>query len=793
MHPFSRILVLAAISILSAQTVSEQPPETWARRYIKARLNDVAHPYENGFTWDRDNSLGVVFQGHLGTYTALNDVWPAFGNVYNTNQTWYYTHENAAFTVTHPYDRPQKTCGAKTYYDESMKRFVIYGGSFHASDNGHYEVGPRGDTLVEEVLQSGGINHPRLPWVMDGASKQWYEMRSLLEGPPISNNWWGYNTNFVYVREYGLGVLMPANGPRVYMYSAHANSWFNIVTANPAAAITRSTPPAAYDLRNRVIVAPDSGSTHLLESGTWAWRNLTPSPAPAITSTQSGWYDGFSCMYYDRNSGKSIFVRDDGAQTWAFDAAAETWTQTATADHPGSGGSMAEGFTYDPAEKVGVLFSNQADEIWTYRHALPDTAQLEEPEGFVSTTTEDSVILTWSPASSGSTADKYYVFRATWSDHASSLASLVPGPYALVDSVAGTRFADAPPKAAQTFYSYSLRPAAGARTGDMSNPVFSRRPAPLCLTATVFSRNKVGLKWLADTAPDVAGYNVYRKKGAIPRYADLEKLNTAPVGPKPVFLDTTVAITGDTLFNYVVTTVNRFGQESGLSPRADTRISRVMGLWFDTTANTLNWSPTAADTFREYQVWVQPVGTFDGGVANFQRAFANIRDTFKVVSRTWHYKVRVVNAIGQSGHFSDLVPVASIWDENSGMLMGDGMLVRPESDPVWARVGLAPDEIAVERRPGRDYAQSDAPLLTVSPNPFNPSTTIRAARVPARASFGIFDARGRLIRDLTGLLKARPDGLVQVQWKADGIPAGVYFAVIRYGKMTKTAGMALIR
>jgi hypothetical protein len=108
-----------------------------------------------------------------------------------------------------------------------------------------------------------------------------------------------------------------------------------------------------------------------------------------------------------------------------------------------------------------------------------------------------------------------------------------PGPYALIDSVSGTAYADAPAKTAKTFYSYSILPARGVSRGVMSSPACSNRPVPMGLLVTLFSRTRVGLKWVADTVSD---YNVYRKYGAIPDRHELEKLHTSPVCPKPVMI-----------------------------------------------------------------------------------------------------------------------------------------------------------------------------------------------------------------------------------------------------------------
>ena len=157
------LFLLAATTLLSqaafAQDVSAQAAKSWVKRYTRPPLDTgaVVHPYENGFCWDADHQVGVVFGGHLGTTYDMRNTWPDFGEVYNTNQTWMYNHAQSAFTVTHPVFRPQKTCGGKIYYDDVLKRIVLYGGAFHASDNGYWEVDPAGNLLVKEDKQTSGI------------------------------------------------------------------------------------------------------------------------------------------------------------------------------------------------------------------------------------------------------------------------------------------------------------------------------------------------------------------------------------------------------------------------------------------------------------------------------------------------------------------------------------------------------------------------------------------------------------------------------------------------------------
>jgi hypothetical protein len=778
---FLLLCVPALFAATPTPALINQPAKSWVRQYRKPNLAAVVHAYENGFDWDWQNHVGMVFSGHLGTYGTQSES-DLYG-IFHTNQTWLYSHASGAFAPTNPMDRPCKRCGAKTYYCQYAGRFVIYGGRFGGhTDNGYYEVGTDGKTLTKEIDRD--LNHAQNPWAFDARTGQWYEMRPLMEGPDDGNGLEGYGSNWVYIKEYGAGMLLPPLGSRVYIYSVHSNAW-SLIQASAAAEIVPKTSnlPCAYDLKHRKVVVLNGSNTHTYDFHTRVWQRISATPAPSLGS--ESWYHGYSTMEYDINSGRTVFLSHNGTETWSFNLGTQAWTRETTAGNPPNSGSMGEGLTYDPLNHVTLLYSNRYDEIWTYRQAAVDTARVGEAGNVRAAVTETAVNITWDPPSFGQAPDRYYVYRAAWSDHLAAGQGLEPGPYVLIDSVSGTAYTDAPSKTAKTFYSYSVQPARGAARGIMSSPAFSNRPVPMGLLVTPFSRTRVGLKWVADTAADVTGYNVYRKYGAIPAHHELQKLNTSPVGPKPVFMDSTVNIIGDTIVTYVVTTVNRYGQESGLSPRADTRLARVRGFWADTAALTMHWFPALADTFQEYQIWSQQLVCRDCGAASFAKVpYPAFRDTFQVFSlpmaNQYHLKVRAVNAIGQIGFFSDLLPLASRNDDLAGMFRGDGMFRQPSYDPFWDLAGLAPGEIGVENHGHTDYRQDAVLDIHIYPNPVKRLVKINYELQIMNYEFkdihlAIYDVNGRCVADFSQ--KIHDSSFIicnSITWNPSGLPSGIY-------------------
>ncbi len=87
--------------------------------------------------------------------------------------------------------------------------------------------------------------------------------------------------------------------------------------------------------------------------------------------------------------------------------------------------------------------------------------------------------------------------------------------------------------------------------------------------------------------------------------------------------------------------------------------------------------------------------------------------------------------------------------------------------------------------------------LTVAPNPFNPTTSIRySVNAPGRVFLGVYDPTGRLITTLTDAV--RPEGEFSTTWdgrndQGRSVAGGVYFAHLRAGGDVTTTKMVLIR
>jgi hypothetical protein len=78
------------------------------------------------------------------------------------------------------------------------------------------------------------------------------------------------------------------------------------------------------------------------------------------------------------------------------------------------------------------------------------------------------------------------------------------------------------------------------------------------------------------------------------------------------------------------------------------------------------------------------------------------------------------------------------------------------------------------------------------PNPFNPTTTIRFALPTAGfAELSVYDAAGRALETIrAGYIEA---GVHEAQWRAEGRPSGVYWAVLKAGGKTASRKLVVLK
>jgi hypothetical protein len=131
---------------------------------------------------------------------------------------------------------------------------------------------------------------------------------------------------------------------------------------------------------------------------------------------------------------------------------------------------------------------------------------------------------------------------------------------------------------------------------------------------------------------------------------------------------------------------------------------------------------------------------------------------------------------------------------------GNLWLTHSEAPTAFCQQGLAAEGEepgAGANPPRREPVDVEEPvsgpvLQGAFPNPFNPVTHIRYS-LPAAGfvTLSVFDVRGRLVEVL--LKETRPVGDHATEWRAEGVPSGVYFCTLTWRESSTTQRLILLK
>jgi hypothetical protein len=288
------------------------------------------------------------------------------------------------------------------------------------------------------------------------------------------------------------------------------------------------------------------------------------------------------------------------------------------------------------------------------------------PARILVTATEQVVKITW-PSEPGV---QYEVFRA--------VAAPLPGVFAKITAkpVVGGNFDDRTVERGKV-YLYQVAAVGAARR---SLPAANQPWRPAGLVASVESAREVRLRWKPGVEADLAGYRVYRAKGA-----ELEKgeglLLTPQLLREPRFVDAMIDLSDGVICSYWVTAVNYAGIESGASPLAYTAPDAPDALGVpegvapsDGVGNRLNhavnWTWPADVKIAGFNVYhaTEHIDTLlaEGGWDRFWTLWTKVNDQplagreFILPApadgpRNHYFYIRAVNVLGQEGFLTDIV------------------------------------------------------------------------------------------------------------------------------------------
>lgn len=616
-HIVFLLIGLAAIMPRTGSAANETPTNQWVLLPVTAP-NIV---WETGIAYDPDSRWIVRHGGHtIGSYAQ-------------DNYTDLFDLQSLRFARSRAPLRPQRRCLVDVAYVDSARRVVtVNGGSSHGSlpqgaPNGDYtsivQGDPRGPWLYAPPRKwpaEGAANGGRA-WPSDGEGDVWEDCRTI--GPQ-----WKRAAHSPICYDPVSDTLFGVSGDTLNLFSPRLNR------------VQQLPLPPAMGARvgHALGIDPAAGKLVLFggsKDGGWVWARG------------------------DRAQNYRQSVMND---TWIFDLATRAWRQAEITTKPPRGAPLVDHLpmpmVYHPPTGTLLMLQSPLDayepdntrwpaaELWSF------DARAEEWSRVTLATARDQ------PAFPGHLA---------YAAHADALVLWGGGRDGAVEG-GGSR-------GALSRQIRTIRVRIPGRAPVDLAPLIKPAPEPWRpsgLTASVETPQRVTLRWRAGQEPDIAGYKVYRARGAEIAQAKAVCLTGAPVA-ETRFADSAVDLADGVLRVYYVTAVNRAGIESGPSPLAYTAPDAVTHL--DATMATgaagkrtvtLSWRwPTDVKVagFHVYHATRHINGT---GGAEFRKLWTR-RTAAPIAARSYTHElsadepelqlfyIRAVNVLGQEGFHTDIV------------------------------------------------------------------------------------------------------------------------------------------
>jgi hypothetical protein len=321
------------------------------------------------------------------------------------------------------------------------------------------------------------------------------------------------------------GAGWGANNNQLHCYDAYTNELMLLDAENKPS--PRDNAGLSYDeKRNKLLMfgaqylSDENTYIYDLATNVWTSHDISPRPDSTAGDYYSDRYSSVPSIAYDSIHDKHLAVifegntadegdlNDGSLNTWVFDMGTMTWNEAAESEPHGSGCAKVRGrnLTFSPMDNMFILespywencsASNVVNELWTYTYSNSGSF-IPRPDAPIVTTTQSSVSVSWN-AISGAT--QYNIYRAT-----GTIPNLTFSKIATASSLSYLDTAVIP----GTIYYYRYAPIIGGVEGRQS---FFGRTQPKVMKAPVVSaRNDYGadIEWTTHSAPDIAGYNLYR-------------------------------------------------------------------------------------------------------------------------------------------------------------------------------------------------------------------------------------------------------------------------------------------
>ncbi|GIW92281.1 MAG: hypothetical protein KatS3mg110_0322 [Pirellulaceae bacterium] len=645
--------------------------------------------YEGACVWDTKHQLMIRYGGHNqgGGGEQGSEIW-----TFNPVTAHWKLHE----PNTSP---PGICCGQQNLYDP-IRGWYLRFPAFSASHGWQWHR--------EVWLNDASV------WRYELESNTWKNLRPYPTAHPRPLRCAAWDTHHQVVVMFG----GEGSSEGTQVYDPRSNTW--TAMHPPEQPAFRSGGNMAYDQRHRVFVLfgaqfTNDPHTWLYDLRTNRWRDAQPAVMPPTDRNDA-------VLTYDAVSGKVVAIvkvpaaDEDSAgrlETWVYSVTDNNWSRLDAKPEPDFSGNRARQLMYASSLNV-VLLENRThpptgpaeQQIWTLRLADPPRvpADAEAHVAAQLTTTENTVLLSWEPASAH--IQRYRILRGQadkpWQAQMVELAS-VPA--------SQTQYEDTTVQRGRIYFYRIVAMDMQGATRAESHLLRTQPNLITELVVSVVDPQQVAVTWQPPhPADDVVGYVVERavvevwsddqllrlKKrtpplqlpsvGAIRRVGTFVPVSSAPV-PQTSFIDRTIdlntpaQIEGEpveeirwheenldragtaypyAVYAYRVRAVNRLGVAGGPSPAVFTIPSAPQWV-FSREENGkchLKWAPNPESSIVGYRIYRMD-GRFDSAPIRRLTEKPVQATTFideQAGDVTRRYYIVAVDGLGQEGH-----PSAPVW------------------------------------------------------------------------------------------------------------------------------------
>jgi hypothetical protein len=375
------LLAAVGASAQDPPTMKDHPINQWVLQSPREGQSVPAFPYEGSGAYDPVGKRWIHHAGHDGIPQSFH--------------TFTFDLSSGRWEQKFPPTSPPGVCcvDGTNAFDTANRRFVRFpGGSL-----GHGFQWSRGVKLKESAV-----------WLYDPVTNQWTNMRPPPYGQPNSKQTvGGLNSSATYDPQheltYSFGGQSSSGGKNaLFAYDAYANELTFLDADNKPPA--RDGMGVAYDTRHERLVM--FGSQYLEDERTWlydpaknAWESHLLQPHPPHQKVTKD-YCTIPRLCYDPLHGVVLclaWLGEGGHETWALDVGKLQWTKLSPAAEPAGSKSRSRNLDFDVERNLFILESSSAKtnrpEIWTYRYAPADAAQIAAASRPPHTRTQPRVLL----------------------------------------------------------------------------------------------------------------------------------------------------------------------------------------------------------------------------------------------------------------------------------------------------------------------------------------------------------------------------------------------------------------